>query len=496
MAGILGARRLNIGPEIRARASALTAHNRQGTVPLPAYIGRPGMVLISDSHGAVDTYLKLYEALPSTVRFGIDLGDKVDRGPSPIEMNYVLQTLRVRRVLGNHDAMWVAAGLGVPAQSIELVRWLMRYNEVDFLTSALGVDLKPLTQFAGSRFSEGAHRIDVKSKRFKSEEAAATYLKIIAEAGVRFPEHRSTELSPSDLRIREALFLKGSAEALAPSERDIFNRLTGDAPLSGDDQSYFYRLMGGLKVLQPEEQAVVNHFANEFRNNYAFYQFVKWMAGEGDLYLNFRIRQGYSSDILALHATVPLTADGELAEFDGRYGREALLHLKDRIQLGLEAWRQMLEHDDQGLLEMHQNDISVLGLLPWDRRSPIYARQMQTAARAVLNEKTGTWEEPKEPFFSVFEKGEDLQALANARRNIAASFGFRNPNNFVIVRGHEPSKDGMFQVFAGGTVINIDGGMAEKYGGKGGALVMGSAGAAWLAYPSMNYTRVPLPESV
>src|SRR3989338_3812226 len=66
----------------------------------------------------------------------------------------------------------------------------------------------------------------------------------------------------------------------------------------------------------------------------------------------------------------------------------------------------------------------------------------------------------------------------------------------LFVRGHEPSKDGMFQVFAGGTVINIDGGMAEKYGGKGGALVMGSAGAAWLAYPSMNYTRVPLPESV
>ncbi|MBI5700240.1 fructose-bisphosphatase class III [Candidatus Saganbacteria bacterium] len=101
--------------------------------------------------------------------------------------------------------------------------------------------------------------------------------------------------------------------------------------------------------------------------------------------------------------------------------------------------------------------------------------------------------EPKEPFFSVFEKAGDDQALARARRNIAQSFGFPDPNNFVIIRGHEPSKDGMAQVLAGGTVINIDGGMAPKYGGRGGALVMGSEGAAWLSYPGLAYTRVPLP---
>ncbi|MBI5700239.1 fructose-bisphosphatase class III [Candidatus Saganbacteria bacterium] len=230
----------------------------------------------------------------------------------------------------------------------------------------------------------------MKSKRYKCEEAAATYLKIIAEARVRFPEHQETVLNSSDIRIREALFIKDAIEALTPTERDVFGRITSGQELSDQDKDYFYYLMGGLKDLPDEEHAIVDHFAKEFKNNYAFYQFVKWMAGEGDLYLNYRVRHGYPCDVLALHATVPLTAEGELAEFDGKYGRDALLHLKDRIQLGLEAWRQLLEHDDSSLLQMHQDDIKILGLLPWDRRSPLYARQMQTAARAVLDEKTGT----------------------------------------------------------------------------------------------------------
>ncbi|MBI5700238.1 fructose-bisphosphatase class III [Candidatus Saganbacteria bacterium] len=152
MSGLVETRRLSVGPDIQARARALTAQNRQGTVPLPGYIGRPGMVMISDSHGAVGTYLDLFEALPSSIKFRIDLGDKVDRGPSPVEMSYVLQTLGVRRVLGNHDAMWVAAGMGIESQAIELVRWLMRYNEVDFLTTTLGVNMKPLTDYAEKNF--------------------------------------------------------------------------------------------------------------------------------------------------------------------------------------------------------------------------------------------------------------------------------------------------------------------------------------------------------
>jgi fructose-1,6-bisphosphatase len=494
----IGSRGLTINPEFRRRAIALTRHNRPGTVPLPAYLGKPQMVIISDSHGEVNTYLKLYEALPSTIRYAIDLGDKIDRGPNPMEMNFLLQTLRVRRTLGNHDAMWLAAGLGIEAQSIELVRWLMRYNEVDFLTSTLGVSLKPLSDYAEKYFNNGSHRIDTKSKKYSSEEAAATYLKIIAEAPIRFPEHQETILNAAETRIRQALFLKQAANYLSEGERAVFSRLTGDQELDQADQALFYKLMGSVKDLNEEEKRVVDHFTGELLNNYEFYRFVSWMVGDGDLYFAFRTRQGYPVDILATHATIPVDTNGELAPFLGKVGRQSMLDLKNRIQLSMEAWRQVLEDNDPSLMQMHRDDVNQLALLPWDRRSPLYARQMQTAARAVLQEVTGTWAEPKEPFYTHFEKGKDPEMVARAKKNIADSFGFNRPDRLVIVNGHEPIRNkenpnGEFKVYALGGVLRIDAGMAKNYDGKGGALVFGTEGAGWLANPSLEFTQVPLP---
>jgi fructose-1,6-bisphosphatase len=244
---------------------------------------------------------------------------------------------------------------------------------------------------------------------------------------------------------------------------------------------------------------VIEHFTNEFLDNYEFYRFVRWMIGNGDLYSAFRTRQGYPVDILATHATIPITKNGELSEFLGKTGRAAMLDMKNRIQLGMEAWRQMLEHGDPSLMQMHKDDIHAISKLPWDRTSPLYAREMQTAARAVLKEVTGTWAEPKGPFYTHFEKAKDPELVARIRVNIANSFGFNKPERYVIVNGHEPTKndknpDGEFAVLAGGTVISIDAGMAKNYGGKGGALVFGTQGAAWLANPSLTYTQVPLPQ--
>ncbi|MCX5751569.1 MAG: fructose-bisphosphatase class III [Candidatus Saganbacteria bacterium] len=475
------------------RVVALTKTRRTGKVAIPDYVGTPGMVLVSDSHGEVERYACLYEALPSTVKYAYDLGDKVDRGPNPVETMYLLQTLEVQRGLGNHDAMWLAAGLGVPAQAIELVRWLMRYNEVNFLTSGFGIDLRPLQRYAEKYFPSGTHRIEVKSTISPSLEAAATYLKIITEATVRFPEHEETILNESEIRIRQALFFNDAEKALAPGELEVFKRLVSGNALSAEDRILFYRLMGGVRELNEAEEGIVKHVAGEFLRNYPYFNFVKWMIGEGDLYFTFRERQGYPCDILATHALIPIDEHGELLPIAGKVGRECFLDLKRKIKLGIESWRQYLDYGSTLMLDMHRATIDTLGMLPWDKSSPVYGREMATAARALLPEGSGLWKEPEVPFFTVFEKAADPAMLARAKVNIAKSFEFQNPDNFVIVRGHKPSKDGKFQVLAGGTVINIDGGMAANYGGKSGAIVFGSKGAAWLDANTMTFTRVQLP---
>lgn len=485
-----------IDPRIMERTVALTRPNREGIVKMPSYVGKPMMVLMSDTHGEIETVLRLHEALPSGL-YHIDLGDKVDRGPDPVAMSNLLQTLDIRRALGNHDAMWLGAGLGIKSLSIELVRWLMRYNEVEFLTAEdqMGIDVSSLREYADKYFQDGSHRIDVKSKISKKMEAASTYLKIIAEAETRFPQHKKTILSESDLRIRRALFFKDSLDGLADSERERFLSLTGDTILSEADSNYFYRLMGGLKTFTEEEDKVVNSLAEKFKDNYKFYNFVRWMIGEGDLHFTFRTRQGYPCDIISTHALIPIDKDGNLKEVYGETGHDAFEKIKKTIRLGMESWRHMLL-GDPSMLQIHEDRLSLLADLPWGVNSPVYGRQMQTAARAVLKESSGLWEEPKEPFFSHFEKNKDPEMVQRAKKNIAQSFKV-DPENFVIVHGHEPvkteEKSGIFKILAGGSVINIDAGMAFNYGGKGGAIVFGTNGAAWLSYPELQFSRVPLP---
>jgi fructose-1,6-bisphosphatase len=259
--------------------------------------------------------------------------------------------------------------------------------------------------------------------------------------------------------------------------------------------------MGGLKTFTDEEASIVDALAEQFQSNYKFYQFVKWMIGEGDLHFTFRTRQGYPCDIISTHALIPIDKNGELKETYGLYGHDAFEAIKKKIRLGMESWRHKLELGDTSMLEMHKDTIAGLGDLPWGVNSPVYGRQMQTASRAVLKESSGLWAEPKEPFYTHFEKNKDPEMAGRARVNIAKSFKV-DPENFVIVHGHEPTYDakkddpnmsGIFKVLAGGTVINIDAGMAKKYGGKGGAIVFGTEGAAWLSYPALEFSRVPLP---
>lgn len=500
-----------IPTRIRSRVVALTGPERVKSVSMPAYIGVPRLVVMSDTHGEIESVLNLYEALPFGLQH-IDLGDKVDRGPDPLAMSHLLQTLQVKRTLGNHDAMWLGAGLGIKSLGIELVRWLMRYNEVEFLTAndQMGVDVNPLSNYADKYFQDSSHRIDVKSKLSKKMEAAATYLKIIAEAETRFPEHKDTILTESDLRVRRALFFTDAIKDLDDTERDKFLALTADSVLSKENSKYFYRLMGGLKTFSDEEEKVVAALSEQFVNNYNFYKFVSWMVGKGDIYFTYRAvipgsNLKYPCDIIATHALIPIDENGNLKQVYGEYGHGAFKKIKRSIEKGMEAWRHIVELNDRTMMEMHQSAISpIIADLPWGVNSPIYGRQMQTAARAVLNETSGLWKEAKEPFYTHFEGNNDKEMSARAKINIARSFKV-DPDNFVIVHGHEPTynakKDdpnmpGMFKIFAGGIVINIDAGMAKNYGGKGGALVFGTEGAAWLSYPALEFGRVPLPSKL
>ncbi|MFC1521792.1 fructose-bisphosphatase class III [Elusimicrobiota bacterium] len=482
MAAITIQRPVTIPEDIHKRVIRLFKDKHKGVaskkvLPLPKDLGTPLALISSDAHGEVRRFLDAFELLPlHLIPRHIDLGDKLDRGPEPEAMNFLLAALGVHRLLGNHDAMWLAAGLGIPRVAIEQIRWLARYGEEDFLESAMGIDLSPLEKYAGKRF--GDHRINCKSKRSVPMEAAATYLKIIAEAPYRFPEHKETRLSGSDLRIRKALFHKDAYFDLKPAEQDIFKRLTADALLEEKDKEYFYRLMGGLREFNDEEAAVMDHFVRAFQNNHAYLQLVLNMVGRGDIYTNLRTNHGTPVDILFTHAGVLIDEQGNLASYNGKTGRTMFRDLADDIRGALFAWEHYIHTTDKSFFDAMAPAIDMIGDLAWGANSPLYMRSMQTAARAVLSRATGTYDEIERAYHTKFVGSEDPAFVDHVCNEVGRSFGV-DPLRLLIVHGHKPILKGHFDISAfdrtnRGHDLNIDAGMSDAYGAHGGFLLIGT----------------------
>ena len=463
---------------------------RGSTLQLPEGLGHRLALVATDAHAEVERYLGGLENLPIFGRH-IDLGDKLDRGPEPLAANHMLEVTNppAHRLVGNHDAMWIGAGLGVKRLGIELVRWLMRYNEQDFLVNEMGISLTPLEDFAGKYFADA--RGHYKAKLSKTMEAAATYLEIIAEAPYRFPQHQNTTLNASELRVRKALFHKDAIADLEAGEKDMFDRLTAKAHVDEKDSDYFYRLMGGLKELNEEEQAVVDHFADAFRSSHAYFQLIECMVGRGDAYATLRMSQGAPYDMLFTHAGIPITEDGRLAEFNGKKGKEAFGALENDIRKAIIAWRWFIETGDSALLEADAEVIDRLGELPWGAESPLYMREMQTAARAVLEKESDLYKEPEGPFFSKWVSSTDSQFIHRVCREIGSSFGL-DPRRLLIVHGHKPNDEGHFIVGAGGHDLNIDAGTSEIYGGNGAFLLVGTNALYQFSLNDHSFSRVEL----
>jgi fructose-1,6-bisphosphatase III len=485
------AKALTIPKQWRNRFIALHMRQRTNPKPLPPDLGQKLALVATDAHGEVERYLSGLESLP-VFPLHIDLGDKLDRGPEPLAANQLLEITnpQARRLIGNHDAMWIGAGLGIQRLAIELVRWLMRYNEQDFLINEMGIDLSPLREYAEKNFQDA--RGHYKAKLSKPMEAAATYLKIIAEAFYRFPEMRDVELTESDLKVRWALFHSEGYHALSVGERDIFSRLTGEAKLSESDTEYFYSLMGGIRQFTSEEKVVVDHFADAFQRSHAYYQLIECMVGHPRVYSTMRMREGAPVDMLFTHAGIPVDKEGNLAKYNGRKGKEAFDAIENDYRVAMTAWRWAVETGDRVLLEKDAQVIDRLGDLPWGAESPLYLREMQTAARAVLEKASGLYAEPEGAFFTDWVGSTNSKFVHRVCRGIGSSFGL-DPRRLLVVHGHKPNKvDGKFIVTAGGHDLNIDAGAAENYGGRGGFLLVGTNALFQYHLDAEKFTRVEL----
>ena len=359
------------------------------------------------------------------------LGDVFDRGDHPDLILRILSSPAyapmVDYVLGNHDILWLGAAAGNRSLIAESIRISCRYDNFELL-DRLGFDSNRLADFAQKTYP--VDRITGKFKA-KTDKGLAMEKALVM---IQFKLEEQTIKAHPEYGMESRLWLERLAALLK------------DAPEQLNDLHFPTLDMNNPGALTTEEQEVIDDLEQQFISNRKLKRILSYLFKEGKTY-------HVHNNALNIHALVPATADGEFEEFDGRRGKELLDHIQRVI---LRVGENYLADQPQ------QRDDQDLFFYLWcGPRSPFFGKHaMKTFERYFLHDK----ETHKER--TLYWKS-NLQT-EQFKDKLKEEFGVKR-----VIFGHTPVdySKGKQMASPDGVAINVDGGFAEAYYGRGHALV-------------------------
>lgn len=344
------------------------------------------------------------------------VGDIFDRGSAPdriVDMLMERQNLDIQ--WGNHDILWLGAASGSAACIFTVLRISLDYGNMAVLERGYGIPLRHLSAFCGSVYGSSGHK--------KLRQALSVLgTKLDGQIIARHPGY-----DMADRMLLNAIDFDRLTVKIDGVEHPLN---TSDFPTI--DPADPYRL-------SPEEERLVSEYVSAFRESRELHRHMDFIYRKGSTYL---CRNGN----LLYHGCIPMTPEGDFARVrhGGKWyaGRE-LMDYSDKV-VG-SAWA----HGDESALDM-------MWYLWCGKNSPFSGREFHTFERAFLDD-TATWEEPKNPYFDLWED-------TSVMERILIEFGL-DPVSGHIINGHTPVKarKGESPVKAGGRLFIIDGGFCKAY---------------------------------
>ncbi len=388
------------------------------------------------------------------------IGDIFDRGPYADKVMDVIQNHHsVDIQWGNHDIVWMAAATGIRPSIAAVIRMSARYDNLDTLEDAYGINLMPLATFAMKYYSDdpckqfipvntpeenfGSTHISLISKMHKAITIIET--KLIGEIVQRNPE-----LGMEDRLLLDKIDYQKGTITLDGRELELIDPLFPTV-----DPANPYKLT-------TEEAELAEKLRFSFLNCEKLQRHVKTLFTKGGTYLC------YNSNLL-YHGCIPLDKKGNFKKviLHGKnYSGKALFDQYDLI-----CRRAYFNREHR---EKVSKDRDYMWSLWCGADSPLFGKKkMATFERYFLDDKESHYEE-RNPYYNL----RDDQETCN---RILAEFGL-DPEVSHIINGHVPVKvsKGESPVKAGGKLFVIDGGMAKPY-----QKVTGIAGYT-LIYDSYN----------
>ncbi|OEL04335.1 fructose-bisphosphatase class III [Staphylococcus casei] len=393
------------------------------------------------------------------------VGDIYDRGPEP---DKIMETLiaypSVDIQWGNHDVLWIGAYAGSKVCLANLLRICARYDNLDIIEDAYGINLRPLLTLA-EKYYDGSNLAfrpknpealtDPELEQITKIHQAIAIIQFKLEAPIikRRPTFEMEErlvLESIDYEKNEAT-LYGKTYTL---DNTCFQTIDPKDP----------------NKLIEEEAEVMDKLLLSVQQSEKLKRHMTFLMQKGKLYLP------YNGNLL-IHGCIPVDENGEMESMtiDGvkHYGRDLLDHFEDYVRVAF-------DHKDI------EDDLAtdLVWYLWTGKYSSLFGKRAMTTFERYFIKDKSAHKETKNPYYHLRED-------VNMCRKMLKDFGL-DPDQGHIINGHTPVKeiDGENPIKAEGKMIVIDGGFSKAYqsttGIAGYTLLYNSFGMQLVAHQHFN----------
>lgn len=394
------------------------------------------------------------------------VGDIYDRGPEP---DKIMETLIDYHSLdiqwGNHDVLWIGAYAGSKACLANILRICARYDNLNIIEDAYGINLRPLVNLAEKYYGDNPafhpkktvdqDLSDVEKLQITKIHQAIAMIQFKLESPIikRRPYFDMDErlvLEKVDYDRQEITVYNKTY----PLENTCFATVDRDDPAR----------------MLPEEEEVINKLLLSVQQSEKLRRHMNFLMKKGSLYLK------HNGNLL-IHGCIPVDENGEMEqmEIDGRMygGRELLDQFEDHLR---KSFQDKETTDDLAT--------DLVWYLWTGKYSSLFGKRAMTTFERYFIKDKASHKEEKNPYYHLREDS----AMC---RKMLAEFDL-DPDQGRIINGHTPVKeiDGEDPIKANGKMIVIDGGFSKAYqsttGIAGYTLLYNSFGMQLVAHQHFN----------
>ncbi len=367
------------------------------------------------------------------------VGDIYDRGPEPDKiMETLINYHSVDIQWGNHDVLWIGAYAGSKVCLANILRICARYDNLDIIEDAYGINLRPLVNLAEKYYGDNtAFHPKKHADKELSEEEKLQITKIHqAIAIIQF------KLESPIIKRRPSFDME---ERLVLEKVDYDkNEITIYGQTYQLENTCFETVdPANPAQLNEEEEEVINKLLLSVQESEKLKRHMNFLMKKGNLYLK------YNGNLL-IHGCIPVDEQGNMEEME----------IDGKVYNGRELLDQFEYHIRNSFSRKHETDdlsTDLIWYLWTGKYSSLFGKRAMTTFERYFIKDKASHKEEKNPYYYLREDSDMC-------RKMLEEFDL-DPEQGRIINGHTPVKeiDGENPIKANGKMIVIDGGFSKAY---------------------------------